>query len=100
MGLLEEFKAFVNRGNVVDLAVGVLIGSAFGKIVSSLVADLVTPIMGLAIGGVNFTSLKINLGGTDPAKPVTLNYGNFLQSISHWKKLNCLFYDKTHDLPL
>jgi large conductance mechanosensitive channel len=81
MGLIQEFKEFVNRGNVVDLAVGVVVGGAFGKIVSSLVADVITPIIGLAAGGVNFTSLSIKLGGSDPAKPVLLNYGNFLQSI-------------------
>lgn len=81
MGLIQEFKEFVNRGNVVDLAVGVVVGGAFGKIVSSLVADVITPIIGLAVGGVNFTSLSIKLGGSDPAKPVLLNYGNFLQSI-------------------
>lgn len=81
MGLIQEFKEFVNRGNVVDLAVGVVVGGAFGKIVSSLVADIITPIIGLAVGGVSFNSLSIKLGGSDPAKPVLLNYGNFLQTI-------------------
>lgn len=81
MGLVQEFKEFVNRGNVVDLAVGVVVGGAFGKIVSSLVADVITPVIGLVAGGVSFTSLSINLGGSDPAKPVLLNYGNFLQAI-------------------
>lgn len=82
MGLIQEFKEFVNRGNVVDLAVGVVVGGAFGKIVSSLVADVITPIIGVAVGGVSFTSLSIKLAdGTDPAKPVLLNYGNFLQTI-------------------
>jgi large conductance mechanosensitive channel len=80
MGIVQEFKEFINRGNVVDLAVGVVIGGAFGKIVSSLVADVITPLMGVVIGGVNFTSLKIHLGGK-PDAPVNLNYGNFLQSI-------------------
>lgn len=82
MGLTQEFKEFVNRGNVVDLAVGVVVGGAFGKIVSSLVADVITPAIGVAVGGVSFTSLSIKLAnGSDPAKPVLLNYGNFLQTI-------------------
>ncbi|MBK7993295.1 MAG: large-conductance mechanosensitive channel protein MscL [Blastocatellia bacterium] len=80
MSIVQEFRDFVNRGNVVDLAVGVVIGGAFGKIVSSLVADVITPVIGVAVGGVNFTALKISLGGK-PDAPVTLNYGNFLQSI-------------------
>lgn len=80
MSIVQEFRDFVNRGNVVDLAVGVVIGGAFGKIVSSLVADVITPVIGLIVGGVNFTALKISLGGKADA-PVTLNYGNFLQSI-------------------
>ena len=79
MSFLQEFKTFINRGNVVDLAVGVVIGAAFGKIVSSLVADIIMPPIGLMMKGVNFTSLKIYLGG-DPKAPVTLNYGNFLQA--------------------
>ncbi|KAF0249704.1 MAG: large conductance mechanosensitive channel [bacterium] len=81
MGLIEEFKVFVNRGNVVELAIGVVVGAAFGKIVSSLVADIITPVIGLAVGGVSFNSLSIKLGGSDPTKPVLLNYGNFLQTI-------------------
>ncbi len=80
MSIVQEFRDFVNRGNVVDLAVGVVIGGAFGKIVSSLVADVITPIIGVVVGGVSFTALKISLGGK-PDAPVTLNYGNFLQSI-------------------
>lgn len=79
MSFLQEFKTFINRGNVVDLAVGVVIGTAFGKIISSLVADIIMPPIGLMTQGVNFTSLKFSLGG-DPAKPVTINYGNFIQS--------------------
>lgn len=80
MSIVQEFRDFVNRGNVVDLAVGVVIGGAFGKIVSSLVADVITPVIGVVVGGVNFTALKAILGGK-PETPVTLNYGNFLQSI-------------------
>lgn len=80
MKLWQEFKAFVNRGNVVDLAVGVVIGAAFGKIVSSLVADIITPVLGLLIAGVDFTSLKIDLNGVSE-NPVSIHYGNFLQSV-------------------
>lgn len=84
--VFEEFKTFAMRGNVIDMAVGIIIGAAFGKIVSSIVGDIIMPIIGLLIGGVNFSDLKITLkdavsnaagGVTSPA--VTLNYGNFLQ---------------------
>jgi len=84
MGLLKEFKDFAMRGNVIDLAVGVIIGGAFGKIIASLVADIIMPPVGLLIGGVNFTDLKWEMkapafvGGVKKAA-VTLNYGNFLQ---------------------
>ena len=84
--LIQEFKDFAMRGNVVDMAVGVIIGGAFGKIVSSLVADVVMPFLGLFIGGVNFTDLKLNLkhavieNGVEVAPAVTLNYGTFLQA--------------------
>ena len=81
MGMIKEFKEFVMRGNVIDMAVGIVIGAAFGKIVSSLVADVIMPPIGLLIGGVNFTNLKAVIGtplaGGDP---VTLNYGNFIQT--------------------
>ena len=82
MGIFKEFKEFISRGNVVDLAVGVIMGAAFGKIVSSFVADMVMPPIGLLMGRVNFTDLKLVLGNSpDPAKPpVTLNYGTFLQT--------------------
>jgi large conductance mechanosensitive channel len=82
MGIVQEFKTFAMRGNVVDLAVGIIIGGAFGKIVSSLVADVVMPPIGMLVGGVNFTNLTITLkeaAGKTPA--VTLNYGNFLQTV-------------------
>ena len=82
MGMVKEFKEFVMRGNVIDLAVGIVIGAAFGKIVSSLVADVIMPPLGLVIGGVNFTSLKAVLGSPlAGGEPVTLNYGNFLQTL-------------------
>lgn len=79
MSIASEFKAFISRGNVVDLAVAVVIGAAFGKIVDSFVKDVITPPIGLLIGGVDFTNLKVGIGGTEAA-PVTLNYGIFLQA--------------------
>ncbi|MEQ1440121.1 large-conductance mechanosensitive channel protein MscL [Fontimonas sp. SYSU GA230001] len=81
MGMLQEFRAFAMRGNVIDLAVGVIIGGAFGKIVSSLVADVVMPLVGLLVGGVNFSHLAITLkdaAGDHPA--VLLSYGKFIQA--------------------
>jgi large conductance mechanosensitive channel len=81
MSLLAEFKKFAMRGNVIDLAVGVVIGTAFGKIVSSLVEDVIMPLIGKVIGGVNFTDLVLSLG-TDPSgKPLVVKYGEFLQSV-------------------
>lgn len=80
MKLLDEFKAFAMKGNVVDMAVGIIIGAAFGKIVSSVVADIIMPPLGLLLGGVNFTDLKVVMkAATDAAPAVTWNYGNFLQ---------------------
>jgi|TARA_Y100001968_G_C19317436_1_gene697472 large conductance mechanosensitive channel len=82
MGFLSEFKAFAVRGNVIDLAVGLVIGTAFGKIVSSLVADIISPPLGLLIGGVDFSGLSVTLRqavGDTPA--VTLNYGVFIQTV-------------------
>ena len=82
---LQDFKAFAMKGNVIDMAVGVIIGGAFGKIVSSIVADVIMPPIGLLVGGVNFTDLKLVLkpavmeDGKELAAAVTLNYGNFLQ---------------------
>jgi len=80
MGLISEFKTFVQRGNVVDMAVGVILGGAFGKIVSSLVADILMPPIGLALGDVQFGDLAVRLGGTDAA-PVLLRYGAFTQAV-------------------
>jgi large conductance mechanosensitive channel len=80
MKLLDEFKAFALKGNVIDMAVGIIIGVAFGKIVSSVVADLIMPPIGLLVGGVNFTDLKVILKAATETNPaVTWNYGNFLQ---------------------
>ena len=81
---LSEFKQFAMRGNVLDMAVGVIIGGAFGKIVSSLVDDLIMPPIGWIIGGVNFSELKISLPTVEVAgeklPAATINYGNFLQT--------------------
>ncbi len=77
--MLKEFKTFIAQGNVLDLAVGVVIGAAFGKITTSLVDDIINPVLGLLIGGVNFDELKIVLKeaiGDDPE--VAIRYGNFL----------------------
>lgn len=82
MSLGSEFKQFAMRGNVVDMAVGIVIGGAFGKIVSSFVADVLMPPIGVLLGGVDFTGLSVQLvaaAGETPA--VTLNYGNFIQTV-------------------
>lgn len=78
--LVRDFGAFLKRGNVTDLAVGVVIGAAFGKIVSSFVADIITPPLGLLVDEVNFSDLRLRIGGT-AAAPVTVNYGTFLQAL-------------------
>jgi large conductance mechanosensitive channel len=86
MKIIQEFKQFASKGNVVDMAVGIIIGAAFGKIVSSLVNDILMPPLGLAIGGVDFTDLKVILKQADvdsagnAIQAVTLNYGAFLQT--------------------
>ena len=86
MSFLSDFKAFAMRGNVIDMAVGVIFGGAFGKIVTSVVNDIIMPPIGLLVGGVNFTDLKLvlkpaelNEVGEEVVAAVTLNYGNFLQ---------------------
>ncbi len=82
MKLAGEFKDFAMKGNVTDMAVGIIIGAAFGKIVSSVVGDIIMPPLGLLIGGVNFTDLKVILKAATEVNPaVTWNYGNFLQVI-------------------
>ena len=72
---MNEFKTFISRGNVVDMAVGVIIGAAFGKIVTSLVNDILMPLIGIFLGGLDFSSLSINIGD------VTILYGSFIQTI-------------------
>jgi large conductance mechanosensitive channel len=80
--MLKEFKNFAIKGNLIDMAIGIIIGAAFGKIVASLVADIIMPPLGLLIGGVNFTELSIVLKeAVGEAPAVTLNYGNFLQIV-------------------
>ncbi len=82
MGMIKEFKEFAMRGNVVDLAVGIVIGGAFQKIVTSTVTDLLMPPIGFLIGGVKFTDLRFTIGGiVSGMDPVTINYGNFIQTI-------------------
>jgi len=82
MKLVSEFKAFAMKGNVVDMAVGIIIGAAFGKIVSSMVNDIIMPPIGLLVGGVNFTELKwVMKAATETAPAVTWNYGNFIQVV-------------------
>ena len=82
---LNEFKAFAVKGNAVDMAVGVIIGGAFGKIVSSIVDDIIMPPIGWLIGGVNFSDLKVTLpaidAGIEKLAPATINYGSFLQTL-------------------
>lgn len=107
MAIIEEFKQFIQRGNVVDLAVGVIMGAAFGKIVNSLVADVLMPPIGYLIGGVKFTELKyelpkITLKVPDPTnagelvdktlEPATINYGNFIQTMFDFLIISfCIF---------
>ena len=73
--MMKEFKEFISRGNVMDMAVGIIIGGAFTAIVSSLVADIITPIIGMLMGGIDFSSLAVTVGSAN------LTYGNFIQAI-------------------
>ena len=81
MSIAAEFKEFAMKGNVIDLAVGVVIGAAFGKIVASLVQDVIMPPLGLAIGGINFSDMAMALGTGPDGKPVLFKYGVFIQTI-------------------
>lgn len=82
MGMAKEFKEFAMKGNMLDMAIGIVIGAAFGKIVSSVVADVLMPPLGLLLGGVNFTALKVTLKqAVGETAAVTLNYGAFLQTV-------------------
>ena len=82
MSVVKEFKEFAVKGNVVDMAVGIIIGAAFGKIVSSVVADVIMPPIGLLIGGVDFSDLAVTLKAAEGAAPaVVIAYGKFIQTI-------------------
>lgn len=85
-GFIKEFKEFISRGNVVDLAVGVVVGGAFSKIVSSIVDDIIMPLVGVLIGGINFSELSINVGDA------TIKYGNFIQNVIDFLIISaCIF---------
>lgn len=80
--VVKEFKEFINRGSVVDLAVGIIVGGAFTSIVNSLVNDVVMPVISMLIGGFDFTNLKITIPAYVPGiQPATINYGNFIQAL-------------------
>ena len=82
MGFIKEFKEFAVKGNAIDMAVGIIIGAAFGKIVSSLVADVVMPPIGMLVGGVDFTDLAVTLKAASAGAPaVMLHYGKFTQTV-------------------
>jgi len=81
MGLLHEFKEFAVKGNVIDMAVGVIVGAAFGKIVSSLVGDVIMPPIGVLLGGVDFSSLATTIHESADGKPVVIAYGKFIQTM-------------------
>jgi large conductance mechanosensitive channel len=82
MSLIQEFKKFAVKGNAIDMAIGIVVGSAFGKIVSSFVSDVIMPPIGLLLGGVNIMDLSITLkGAVGTTAAVTLNYGKFIQTI-------------------
>jgi large conductance mechanosensitive channel len=81
MGLASEFKEFAMKGNVVDMAVGVIVGAAFGKIVSSMVGDVIMPALGKVTGGFNFSDLAVTLGKDPTGKDVLVKYGAFIQTL-------------------
>ena len=81
MSIGSDFKEFAMKGNVVDMAVGVIVGAAFGKIVSSLVENIIMPPLGMAMAGVNFADLAVTIGAGPDGKAILLKYGAFLQSI-------------------
>ena len=109
--MFKEFKEFISKGNVMDLAVGVIIGGAFGKIVTSLVDDMIMPIIGIILGKVNFTSLKLVITPAEGNKAeVAVLYGNFIQNVVNFlimafviflmvKSLNKLKKPKVEELP-
>jgi large conductance mechanosensitive channel len=86
MGIVKEFREFAVKGNVMDLAVGVIVGAAFGKIVSSLVEDVIMPVVGVLMGGLNFSGLALNVGSA------TLKYGKFLQTCLDFLIVACAIF--------
>ena len=90
MGMASEFKTFVQRGNVIDMAIGIIMGGAFGKIVSSLVGDVLMPPVGLALGGVNFADLKATIGGSAEAKMASYKWSIRIKEL--WKNLVGITY--------
>jgi len=82
MSMIQEFKKFAMRGNVMDMAIGIIIGAAFGKIISSIVGDVIMPPIGLLLGGVDFSNLAITLKqGSEGVEPVLLKYGVFINTV-------------------
>jgi large conductance mechanosensitive channel len=90
MKFVQEFKDFISRGNVMDLAVAVIIGAAFGAITASLVADLITPLLSLITGGIDFSSLSIKLGTEDNA--AVFAYGNFIQALINFLFISLVIF--------
>ena len=80
MKIIKEFKEFAIKGNMMDIAVGIIIGAAFGKIVSSLVNDILMPSIGILLGGIDFSGLAFTLKGIGDRPPVTISYGKFIQT--------------------
>lgn len=91
MKLIDEFKAFAVRGNVIDLAIAVIVGTAFGKIVSSLVEDIIMPPIGFLIGGVNFSNLAITLT-KNGGEAVNISYGIFIQAVIDFAIIACVLF--------
>jgi len=93
MGMIKEFKEFAVKGNVVDMAVGIIIGAAFGKIVSSFVADVIMPPIGVLLGGVDFTGLAITVKEAAGAVPaVVIGYGKFIQTVVDFTIIACAIF--------
>lgn len=93
MSIVKEFRDFAVKGNMVDMAVGIIIGAAFGKLITSLVNDLIMPPLGQLIGGVNFAGLKLTIGSPiEGREPVTLNYGNFIQTTVDFLIVACAIF--------
>jgi large conductance mechanosensitive channel len=93
VGMLQEFKTFAVKGNMIDMAVGIIIGAAFGKIISSLVGDVIMPPIGILLGGVDFSNLTVVLKeAVDKAPAVTLKYGKFIQTVIDFLIISfCIF---------